>query len=106
MVDPRQQHPATADSSDIPRKVSDASGRFEKRTATRANTTATTEKEVAPQIRTDQKYYELFELAPDAYFVTDTRGVIREANAAASQASSRAARRTVLGEAAQHGARR
>ncbi|HYU51988.1 MAG TPA: hypothetical protein VEK37_03555, partial [Gemmatimonadaceae bacterium] len=29
-----------------------------------------------------QKYYDLFELAPDAYFVTDTRGVIREANAA------------------------
>ena len=29
MVDPPQQHPATADSSDFPRKVSDASGRFE-----------------------------------------------------------------------------
>ncbi len=84
MVDPPQQHPATADSSDFPRKVSDASGRFEKRTATRGNPTATTEKEVAPNVRADQKYYELFELAPDAYFVTDTRGVIREANAAAS----------------------
>ncbi|PYO04892.1 MAG: hypothetical protein DMD30_14930, partial [Gemmatimonadetes bacterium] len=32
-----------------------------------------------------QKYYDLFELAPDAYFVTDTRGVIREANAASSR---------------------
>ena len=84
MVDPPQQHPATADSSDFPRKVSDASGRFEKRTATRGNPTSTTEKEVAPNVRADQKYYELFELAPDAYFVTDTRGVIREANAAAS----------------------
>ncbi|HET9775808.1 MAG TPA: ATP-binding protein [Gemmatimonadaceae bacterium] len=34
--------------------------------------------------RERRKYYELFELAPDAYVVTDTRGNIREANAAAS----------------------
>ena len=32
-----------------------------------------------------QKYYELFDFAPDAYVVTDTLGIIREANAAASQ---------------------
>src|SRR5690348_14091045 len=30
-----------------------------------------------------QRYRDLFELAPDAYFVTDVRGVIQEANQAA-----------------------
>src|SRR5215208_4467816 len=35
--------------------------------------------------RERQRYYELFDFAPDAYIVTDTRGVIREANLAASQ---------------------
>ena len=42
--------------------------------------------------REKQKYYELFQLAPDAYFVTDVRGVIRESNAAAT---------TLLGVAAE-----
>jgi PAS domain S-box-containing protein len=86
MMDPRQQHPATADVGDFPRKVSDASGRFDKQTTTRVGATAAaTKKEVAAKIRADQKYYEFFELAPDAYFLTDTRAIIREANAAASQ---------------------
>jgi PAS domain S-box-containing protein len=85
MMDPRQQHPATADLSDFPRKASDASGRFEKRATTGVDPTAApTKKEVAAKIRAERKYYELFELAPDAYFVTDTRAIIREANAAAS----------------------
>ena len=35
--------------------------------------------------RERQKYFELFELAPDACFLTDSHGIIREANAAASQ---------------------
>jgi PAS domain S-box-containing protein len=35
--------------------------------------------------RERQKYFELFEFSPDAYFITDTRGAIREANVAASQ---------------------
>jgi PAS domain S-box-containing protein len=35
--------------------------------------------------RERQRYYELFNFAPDAYIVTDTKGVIREANLAASQ---------------------
>jgi len=35
--------------------------------------------------RERQKYFELFELAPDACFLTDSHGIIRESNAAASQ---------------------
>jgi PAS domain S-box-containing protein len=35
--------------------------------------------------RERQKYYELFDFAPDAYVVTDAHATIREANAAASQ---------------------
>jgi len=35
--------------------------------------------------RERQKYFELFEFAPDACFLTDSRGIIREANVAASQ---------------------
>jgi PAS domain S-box-containing protein len=85
MMDPRQQHPATADRSDYPRKVSDASGRFDKQTKTRVEpTVAHTKKDVAAKVSAEQKYYEFFELAPDAYFLTDTRGIIREVNAAAS----------------------
>ena len=34
--------------------------------------------------RERQKYFELFEFAPDAYLITDSRGVITEANVAAS----------------------
>jgi PAS domain S-box-containing protein len=34
--------------------------------------------------RERQKYYELFDFAPDAYVVTDANGTVREANAAAS----------------------
>ena len=35
--------------------------------------------------RERQKYFELFEMAPDACFLTNSEGVIREANAAAAQ---------------------
>jgi PAS domain S-box-containing protein len=35
--------------------------------------------------RERQKYYELFDFAPDAYLVTDVKGIVREANSAASQ---------------------
>ena len=35
--------------------------------------------------RERQKYFELFEFAPDACFLTDSHGIIREANVAASQ---------------------
>lgn len=35
--------------------------------------------------RERQKYFELFELAPDACFLTDSHGIIREANVAAGQ---------------------
>jgi PAS domain S-box-containing protein len=35
--------------------------------------------------RERQKYYDLFDFAPDAYVVTDANGTVREANAAASQ---------------------
>ena len=35
--------------------------------------------------RERQKYFELFEFAPDACFLTDSRGIIGEANVAASQ---------------------
>ncbi|MGH9421131.1 MAG: hypothetical protein ACRD3J_14235, partial [Thermoanaerobaculia bacterium] len=35
--------------------------------------------------RERQKYFELFELAPDACILTDSQGVISEANAMAAQ---------------------
>ena len=122
MADPSQHQPTTADLREFPRKVSDASARFDARNAAhiKSNTEAAP-KVVVKKVRDDeidlvsameklrladeelrlqneellssrrsaeverQKYYDLFELAPDAYFVTDTRGVIREANAASSR---------------------
>jgi PAS domain S-box-containing protein len=74
MMDPQQQG-TVADAREAPRKTRD--------------TTALQYKELLASRdaieRDRQKYFELFELAPDACFLTDAHGVIREANVAASQ---------------------
>jgi PAS domain S-box-containing protein len=82
-MDPQQQRSSKADPRDYPRRATEA------RSALRVNDEERRQSEELVATRTSlerekQKYYELFELAPDAYFVTDVRGTIRESNAAAS----------------------
>ena len=83
LMDPQQHRPASPDIRDFPRTQGDGRARR------RIDDELRQQNEELLAIRTSlerekQKYYELFELAPDAYLVTDTRGFIREANAAAS----------------------
>lgn len=84
-MDPQQHRPNPADIRDFPRKQGDGRGR-----------SRSIEEDARPQKdellaahasleREKRKYYELFELAPDAYIVTDSRGIVREANAAAGR---------------------
>jgi PAS domain S-box-containing protein len=74
MMDPQQQGTAT-DTREAPRKARDASAlQYKELLASRDAID-----------RERQKYFELFEFAPDACFLTDSHGVIREANTAASQ---------------------
>jgi PAS domain S-box-containing protein len=74
MMDPQQQG-TVADTREAPRKVGDASARqYNELLASRDAIE-----------RERQKYFELFEFAPDACFLTDSHGVIREANVAATQ---------------------
>ena len=84
MMDPQQHRPTASEIRDFPRAQGDGRGR--RRTI---DEELRLQNEELLAIRTSlererQKYYELFELAPDAYLVTDTRGFIRESNAAAS----------------------
>ena len=72
-MDPGQQR-TTDDNRDFPRKPRDA-GKQHDRPATAS------EKEENPAA----DYRELFELAPDAYLITDLHGTIREANLAAGK---------------------
>jgi PAS domain S-box-containing protein len=70
-----QQQGTVADAREAPRK-------------TRATNTPQYKELLASRDAMDrerQKYFELFEFAPDACFLTDARGIIREANLAASQ---------------------
>ena len=74
MMDPQQQG-TVADTRDAPRK-------------TRDTNTLNYRELLASRDAIDrerQKYFELFEFAPDACFLTDAHGIIREANLAASQ---------------------
>jgi PAS domain S-box-containing protein len=74
MMDSQQQGTA-ADTRDAPRKARDTSAlRYKELLASRDAID-----------RERQKYFELFEFAPDAYFLTDSHGIIREANMAAGQ---------------------
>src|ERR1700681_1055879 len=74
MMDPQQQG-TVADTREAPRKTRDTSAlQYKELLASRDAID-----------RERQKYFELFEFAPDACFLTDSRGIIREANAAASQ---------------------
>jgi PAS domain S-box-containing protein len=74
MMDPQQQG-TVADTREAPRKPRDTS-------ALQYNELLASRDAID---RERQKYFELFELAPDACFLTDSRGIIREANMAASQ---------------------
>jgi len=74
MMDPQQQG-TVADTREAPRKARDASAlQYKELLASRDAID-----------RERQKYFELFEFAPDACFLTDSHGIIREANEAASQ---------------------
>jgi PAS domain S-box-containing protein len=74
MMDPQQQG-TVADTREAPRKIRNASAlQYKELLASRDAID-----------RERQKYFELFELAPDACFLTDSHGIIREANVAASQ---------------------
>jgi PAS domain S-box-containing protein len=74
MMDPQQQG-TVADAREAPRKVRDANAlQYKELLASRDAID-----------RERQKYFELFEFAPDACFLTDSHVIIREANAAASQ---------------------
>jgi PAS domain S-box-containing protein len=74
MMDPQQQG-TVADTREAPRKPRDASPlQYKELLASRDAID-----------RERQKYFELFEFAPDACFLTDSHGIIREANLAAGQ---------------------
>ena len=73
-MDPQQQG-TVADTREAPRKARDANAlQYKELLASRGAID-----------RERQKYFELFEFAPDACFLTDSHGIIREANVAASQ---------------------
>jgi PAS domain S-box-containing protein len=74
MMDPQQQG-TVADAREAPRKGRDANALQRKELLASRDAIA----------RERQKYFELFEFAPDACFITDSHGIIREANSAASQ---------------------
>jgi PAS domain S-box-containing protein len=74
MMDPQQQG-TVADTREAPRKGRDARARQDNELLASRDAID----------RERQKYFELFEFAPDACFLTDSHGVIREANVAASQ---------------------
>ncbi len=74
MMDPQQQG-TVADTREAPRKGRDANAlQYKELLASRDAID-----------RERQKYFELFESAPDACFLTDSHGIIREANVAAGQ---------------------
>ena len=74
MMDPQQQG-TVADTREAPRKIRDTNAlQYKELLASRDAID-----------RERQKYFELFEFAPDACFLTDSHGIIREANVAASQ---------------------
>jgi PAS domain S-box-containing protein len=74
MMDPQQQG-TVADTREAPRKTRDTSALQHKELLASRDAID----------RERQKYFELFEYALDACFLTDSRGIIREANVAASQ---------------------
>src|SRR4051812_25106244 len=81
-MEPRQNQ-GTTDLREVRRKTRETSNRFAVEDLSLQNQQLLSSREAIDRER--QKYFELFELAPDAYFITDPHGVIREANVAASQ---------------------
>ena len=96
MMDPQHHQRKTPDIQDFSRGANEARARPDtsrNRTAKQAEgSDADLQRQNADLVASRdaleserQKYFELFQLAPDAYFVTDNRGIIRDANVAASQ---------------------
>ena len=85
MMDPQQHRPNPADTRDFPRKQGDGRGRNRPIDEDLRQKNEDLLTAHASLQREKQKYYELFELAPDAYIVTDSRGIVREGNAAAGR---------------------
>jgi PAS domain S-box-containing protein len=81
-MEPRQEQ-RISDLRGAPRKAREPNNRFADEDLRVQNQQLLSSRDALQRER--QKYFELFELAPDAYFITDTHGVIREANLAASQ---------------------
>jgi PAS domain S-box-containing protein len=81
-MEPRQEH-GIADLRGAPRKARESSNRFADEDLRLQNRQLLASRDASDRER--QKYFELFEFSPDAYFITDTHGAIREANVAASQ---------------------
>jgi PAS domain S-box-containing protein len=81
-MEPRQE-PATADLRGSPRKARETSSRLADEDLRLQYQQLLASRDAIDRER--QKYRELFEFSPDAYFITDTHGAIREANVAASQ---------------------
>ncbi|MDP9202845.1 MAG: ATP-binding protein [Gemmatimonadota bacterium] len=78
-----RQEQGTADLRGVPRKARETSDRFADEDLRLQNRQLLSSHDALDRER--QKYFELFQFAPDAYFLTDTHGIIREANLAASQ---------------------
>ena len=74
-MDPQRQATAT-DARDYPRSTGRDTGAFQAIETTASRDAVERER---------QKYFELFQFAPDACILTDSEGVIREANAMAAQ---------------------
>jgi PAS domain S-box-containing protein len=81
-MEPRQEQ-GIADLRGAPRKARETSNRFAEEDLRLQHQQLLSSRDALQRER--QKYFELFEFAPDAYFITDSHGVIREANLAASQ---------------------
>ena len=81
-MDPAQQ-PSTPDLREFPRKVRDVTKREERGTdKVQVDDLAASHHPIDNE---RLRYRELFDFAPDAYLVTDMKGVIREANVAAGR---------------------
>jgi PAS domain S-box-containing protein len=81
-MEPRREQ-GTADLRGARRKTRATSNRFAAEDLRVENQQLRASRDAIDRER--QKYYELFQFSPDAYFITDTHGAIREANVAASQ---------------------
>ncbi|HET6760699.1 MAG TPA: PAS domain-containing sensor histidine kinase [Gemmatimonadaceae bacterium] len=81
-MEPRREQ-GIADLRGVPRKARDTGNRFAGEDLRLQNKQLLASRDAIDRER--QKYFELFEFSPDAYFITDSHGAIRESNVAASR---------------------